>query len=390
MDFDLNSSLFDEEQDGTQEGFSWSQMSQVLCSQPIPEAPSPPRHDQMRNISTNPTPTGNALPSPMPTPINNASQEEAHKEPTPKNIVLTRGKKKTNSEQTRRKKLAKGQAATNHSNWSSQEVRVLMEAIQQFSREQKESKGAARIISSEAKWTRVATYCNEKGVMRTALQCMDKWDNVFPKFKRIRDWDRAVPSGLSSWSQMDGDEREARGLPRCFDDTLYLLLEQHFSNDRSVDPGPNVIDSSSVTYGKLSSCFLFHCMKDHYYHFFTLELTLLNCRCMQDKCNPQATQGEGDGDGGNVEDPSSTGKKRASVPSKSAGIKREFQDISKNLMDSMDRSSKERMVEQKKQVQDLLAMQERQVKAVEDHVVVLENSMSKVSDLLGAYLARQG
>ncbi|MCO5549294.1 hypothetical protein L7F22_002762 [Adiantum nelumboides] len=193
--------------------------------------------------------------------------------------------------------------------------------------------------------------------MRTALQCMDKWDNVFPKFKRIRDWDRAVPSGLSSWSQMDGDEREARGLPRCFDDTLYLLLEQHFSNDRSVDPGPNVIDSSSVTY---------------------------------DKCNPQATQGEGDGDGGNVEVPSSTGKKRASVPSKSAGIKREFQDISKNLMDSMNRSSKERMVEQKKQVQDLLAMQERQVKAVEDHVVVLENSMSKVLDLLGAYLARQG
>ena len=89
------------------------------------------------------------------------------------------------------------------------------------------------------------------------------------------------------------------------------------------------------------------------------------------------------------EDPSCTGKKRTQKQSKAAGVKREFQDLSKNLMESMERQAEARTSEQKRQVQALLLVQERQAKATKDQAVVLQASISKLTDFLGAYIARQ-
>lgn len=96
-----------------------------------------------------------------------------------------------------------------------------------------------------------------------------------------------------------------------------------------------------------------------------------------DNCNPQA------------EDPSSSGKKRAQKQGRPAGVKRDFQEISKNLIESMERQAEARSSEQRRQVQDLLVVHERQAKAAQDQVTMLQGSISKLTDFLGAYMARQ-
>ncbi|KAI5056140.1 hypothetical protein GOP47_0029661 [Adiantum capillus-veneris] len=81
----------------------------------------------------------------------------------------------------------------------------------------------------------------------------------------------------------------------------------------------------------------------------------------------------------------STRQKRGRV----AGVKRAFQEISKNLVESMEKTAQHRSVEQKQQIEELLALQERQTKAAEEKTVVLQDSISTLTNLVGAFLAKQ-
>lgn len=202
-------------------------------------------------------------------------------------------------------------------------------------------------------------------MIRTPLQCRDKWENHFRSFRKVRDWEKGIPSGLSSFWDMNGQEHESHGLPRSFDHSMFGILEVRFGNDVLVDPGDILVDSSERIFNE--------------------------CNASHGGNGNASRDGGVYDDGGQNDDVSatdqnSTGKKRRGKESRTADFKREFQDISKNLMETMERSSTARSQEQGKHVHDLLAIQERHAKAAEQQANAINSSLAQITSLLGAYL----
>ncbi|MCO5569338.1 hypothetical protein L7F22_023050 [Adiantum nelumboides] len=111
------------------------------------------------------------------------------------------------------------------------------------------AKGKSAVLSLDDRWRKVSSWCKDEKVNKSPLQCRDKWENTFPKYKKIRDWDKAVPSGKNSFELMSVDERLEGGFPRMFDMNVCEILESRFGSDVLVNPGPILVDTSSEILG---------------------------------------------------------------------------------------------------------------------------------------------
>ncbi|MCO5584654.1 hypothetical protein L7F22_038585 [Adiantum nelumboides] len=128
------------------------------------------------------------------------------------------------------------EARTIRDNWSLDDFKVLADAKQRLDIEMAAARGKQKIVSLDERLTRVAKWVKDDGVTRMPLQCRDKWENHFPKYRKIQNWEKAIPSRLSSFWQMDPQERQSHGLPRSFDKTMFEVLDSQFGADVLVDP----------------------------------------------------------------------------------------------------------------------------------------------------------
>lgn len=94
------------------------------------------------------------------------------------------------------------------------------------------------------KWEEIAEFCSTMGIKKLPSQCRDKWERLWPSFKKILDWERQPPAGKGSYWAMLGDEREREGFPRVFDKEIYDALSCRFGFIRSLNLSSIVVSSS--------------------------------------------------------------------------------------------------------------------------------------------------
>lgn len=142
-------------------------------------------------------------------------------------------------------KTLKGAAASQKSrcHWTHGEVIALFDAKKD--QEERFEKGGKKIKSASEKWDEIAEFCSTQGFKKLASQCKDKWERLWPAFRKILDWERQPPSGKGSYWTMSGDEREREGFPRGFDKELYDAMSCRFGFVRSLNLSSIVVDSSN-------------------------------------------------------------------------------------------------------------------------------------------------
>lgn len=129
--------------------------------------------------------------------------------------------------------------------WSHGEVMALFDAKKaEADRFDVEMPGKKIKYSSE-RWDEVAAFVKTKGCTKLASQCKDKWEKIWPAFRKIFDWEKQIPVGKTSFWIMLGDEREQEGFPRGFDKELYDAMASRFGFIKPIDLASIVVDSSN-------------------------------------------------------------------------------------------------------------------------------------------------
>eukprot|EP01018_Ginkgo_biloba_P016914 Gb_32376 [translate_table: standard] len=106
-----------------------------------------------------------------------------------------------------------------------------------------------KTLSAMEKWRAVETYCSKNGVIRTPIQCRDRWEHIQPDYKRIRDYENNIPSGHDSYWNMTSGERIAKKLPSNYTKEIFEAMDKSFGYDRAINPGDITIDTSATNYG---------------------------------------------------------------------------------------------------------------------------------------------
>ncbi|KAI5061791.1 hypothetical protein GOP47_0022330 [Adiantum capillus-veneris] len=129
--------------------------------------------------------------------------------------------------------------------WSHGEVMALFDAKKaEADRFDVEMPGKKIKYSSE-RWDEVAAFVKTRGCTKLASQCKDKWEKIWPAFRKIFDWEKQIPVGKASFWTMLGDEREQEGFPRGFDKELYDAMAARFGYIKPIDLASIVVDSSN-------------------------------------------------------------------------------------------------------------------------------------------------
>ncbi|MCO5606439.1 hypothetical protein L7F22_060627 [Adiantum nelumboides] len=282
--------------------------------------------------------------------------------------------KKQSIAKERRQKLADGDTSTFRDHWAVHELWVLADAKLKLDNLMIEAKGKSVVLSLDERWRKVSSWCKDEKVNKSPLQCRDKWENTFSKYKKIRDWDKVVPSGKNSFELMLVDERLEGGFPTTFDMNIYEILESRFGSDVLVNPGPILVDTSSE-------------MLDNVNMGSTSGASLSPPPGMQSNTSThEATPSV----------PSSTGKSRSQVENRRTSVQMEFQDANKAMMENMEHTRKEWSDQQQRQadaeqrrMDEMLSLQARQVQATETQLHNIQRSMDTFNDFLRAMLTRQ-
>ncbi|MCO5572691.1 hypothetical protein L7F22_026450 [Adiantum nelumboides] len=281
--------------------------------------------------------------------------------------------KKQSKAKERRQNLADGDTSTFRDHWFVHEFRVLVDAKLKLDNLMIEAKGKSAMLSLDERWRKVSSWCKDEKVNKSPLQCRDKWENTFPKYKKIRDWDKAVLSGKNSFELMSVDERLEGGFPRTFDMNVYEILESRFGSYVLVNPSSILVDTSSK-------------MLDNVNMGSTSGASLSPPPGMQSSTSThEATPS----------DPSSTGKRRSQVENWRTSMRMEL-DANKAMMENMERTRKEWSDQQQRQIDaeqrrmdEMLSLQARQVQATKTQLHNIQRSMDTFNDFLRAMLTRQ-
>ncbi|KAH7415221.1 hypothetical protein KP509_14G033200 [Ceratopteris richardii] len=129
--------------------------------------------------------------------------------------------------------------------WSHGEVMALFDAKKAEADRFDVEMPGKKIKYSAERWDEVAAFVKARGCTKQASQCKDKWEKIWPAFRKIFDWEKQIPPGKSSFWTMPGDEREREGFPRGFDKELYDVMAARFGYIRPIDLASIVVDSSN-------------------------------------------------------------------------------------------------------------------------------------------------
>ncbi|CAM6081952.1 unnamed protein product [Calypogeia fissa] len=120
-------------------------------------------------------------------------------------------------------------------NWSVNECLVLQAAKREENDRHDKHRGA------KEKWLLIEDYCWDHDVHRSGQQCKDRWYRMALEFKKVYEYQRAIPVGKASYWQLSGGDRKDARLPIVFHQEIYDAMVDWYLNCK---PGNVVIDTS--------------------------------------------------------------------------------------------------------------------------------------------------
>ncbi|GMN60317.1 hypothetical protein TIFTF001_029395 [Ficus carica] len=139
-------------------------------------------------------------------------------------------------------------------NWTVSETMILIEAKKMDDeRRMKRSTGGTDSEGSmirinkpaELRWKWVEDYCWRKNCMRSQNQCNDKWDNLMRDYKKVRDYERKLPSTTTSSTEhcqdqsywkLEKNDRKEKNLPTNMLPQIYDALVEVVERKTSTTP----------------------------------------------------------------------------------------------------------------------------------------------------------
>lgn len=99
--------------------------------------------------------------------------------------------------------------------------------------------------SAQERWRWIEDQCWAQGVKRSAAQCQDKWECIAAEFKKVNDYEKAIPPGQPSYWQMGSDDKKKYKLPPNFHEEVFLALRDWYgkTNLRSIEPVTILFDT---------------------------------------------------------------------------------------------------------------------------------------------------
>ncbi|KAH7287763.1 hypothetical protein KP509_32G073200 [Ceratopteris richardii] len=111
--------------------------------------------------------------------------------------------------------------------WTQDEMIVLFDA-KKVQAERAESGPRKLRSSTTGKWEEIAESCKTLGVLKSAPQCREKWEALWPAFRMIFDWESKSSEKKSSYWTMREEERVQGGFPATFDREVYNAMSTRF------------------------------------------------------------------------------------------------------------------------------------------------------------------
>lgn len=132
--------------------------------------------------------------------------------------------------------------------WTLDELIVLFDAKK--AQAEKAESGPRKLRSSTTgKWEEIAESCKASRVKKSASQCREKWERLWPAFRTIMDWEIKVTDKKSSYWTMTEEERVQGGFPTLFDKEVYDAMSARFSFVTTLNPASPILISLNVDSG---------------------------------------------------------------------------------------------------------------------------------------------
>ncbi|KAI5078355.1 hypothetical protein GOP47_0006026 [Adiantum capillus-veneris] len=132
--------------------------------------------------------------------------------------------------------------------WTLNEMNVLFEAKK--AQAEKAESGPRKLRSSTpGKWEEIAESCKALGVQKSASQCREKWERLWPAFRTILDWELRVSEKKTSYWTMTEEERMQGRFPSVFEREVYDAMLARFGFVTSLNPASPILISLNVDSG---------------------------------------------------------------------------------------------------------------------------------------------
>jgi hypothetical protein len=127
--------------------------------------------------------------------------------------------------------------------WTEHETLVLIEGKASIDAAIKEDGGArAKHTTAIVRWDKVEDHCFANGDERSGSSCKDKWENVLGEVKKVRDYEKRIPSGRDSYWSMDANAKREAALPPNVSKAVFDQIVDALGNNASMNP-PSMVES---------------------------------------------------------------------------------------------------------------------------------------------------
>jgi hypothetical protein len=98
--------------------------------------------------------------------------------------------------------------------WTEDETLIMIEGKLNVDARIKEDGGArAKHTTANVRWDLVEDHCFANGVELSGASCKDKWENTLGEVRKVRDYEKRIPSGRDPYWSMDANAKREAALP---------------------------------------------------------------------------------------------------------------------------------------------------------------------------------
>ncbi|MCO5591447.1 hypothetical protein L7F22_045430 [Adiantum nelumboides] len=134
-------------------------------------------------------------------------------------------------------------------NWTIKETSTLLDAQTKLFKDMKNGNLNAIFKTRDERWEYISKLSVQRGVLRSADQCLFRWDRISTLFKKVHDYERHIAFGCDSYWSMSTNQREEMKLPRNFSEDLYTTMLDRVGKERLINPGDIVYDTMQDNLG---------------------------------------------------------------------------------------------------------------------------------------------
>ncbi|KAI5065422.1 hypothetical protein GOP47_0020117 [Adiantum capillus-veneris] len=134
-------------------------------------------------------------------------------------------------------------------NWTIKETATLLDARTKLFEDMRDGNLNVIFKTGDERWDFISKYCVQRGVLRSADQCLFHWDSISALFKKVHDYERHIPSGCDSYWKLSANQQEEMKLPRTFLEELYTTMLDRVGKERQLNHDDIVYDTMKDNLG---------------------------------------------------------------------------------------------------------------------------------------------